>query len=127
MRTVITQRQRISARRSSARACRVSQSVSGTRRELRKTQSRTAFYLAVLFLFFTLSFQLWVRISIFNKRYEIAKLRSEALQADSELRELQVVYAVQAKPATILQRSKGTLGLDTPHPRQVRRVAYTVF
>jgi hypothetical protein len=125
---VVRSEQQVAPRRRSSRSMgrELSQNVSRSRSFARRG-CRTGKCLAALFLFVALSVQLWVRISIVSKSYDLERLRSEALQADSELRELRVVYAVQAQPTSVLNRSRVSLGLEPPQPQQLRRVAVSVL
>ncbi len=75
-----------------------------------------------ILLFIALSIQLYVRLSVIHKSYDLERLRVDTLKADSELRELEVVYAVTSKPLNVKMRSKKTLGLDITEPSKVRRM-----
>jgi|GEM_PF-6867020 len=75
-----------------------------------------------MLLFMAIAFQLFIRISILEHGYEIAKVREQALNNDTNLREARGDYAALARPQRLYARASTELGFKPSHPSFVRVV-----
>lgn len=76
---------------------------------------------APLFLFVTLLLQIWFRIEIVSKSYNLESIREEALRNDSELRQLNLELAVITHSKK-LEEQAAKLGLKAPVAKQIREI-----
>lgn len=75
-----------------------------------------------LLLFIVLTAQLFVRLTIVHRSYELQRVRSEALRNDAELRGLRLELATLTSPSVIAERAGKELELRPVSPQRIRRV-----
>lgn len=92
------------------------------RREFAEGYSRLRVFVPAVFLFCVLIAQLWVRVAIVTKGYELEQLRQSALQADAELRDLKLKLAYASRPAEVAERAKAGLGMEQLERQATRRI-----
>ena len=74
-----------------------------------------------LLLFVALVSQLWVRLMIVQRGYELEGVRKAALENDGELRQLKAEYALLSRPVRIQEKAVELGLLQTPSQR-IRRL-----
>ncbi len=73
-------------------------------------------------LFAVLIAQLWVRVTIIERSYELEEKRSEVLELDRTLRQINFDYDFISQPAHLVKRAKSELGMNSVSPQQIRYV-----
>lgn len=76
---------------------------------------------APLFLFVTLLLQIWFRIDIVSKSYNLEAIREKALKNDSALRQLNMELAVITHSKKLGEEA-AKLGLLAPVAKQIREI-----
>jgi len=76
--------------------------------------------IAVSFLFLALLCQLVVRLNVLQTCYEIESVRVNALQYDSELRELKLKFAVLTSPEKLIVEAENRLALTPTNRNEMR-------
>ena len=86
--------------------------------------SRKRLLISMFALFCVLATQLSLRLVITDKGYEIERMRMIALNNDSDLRDLRLMYAYQTRPTEVIKLAEQRLGMVPLQPSQIRKVAY---
>lgn len=73
-------------------------------------------------LFVVLAAQLWIRLEIVGRGYELEELRAEIVETDARYRGLAVEYEGLVTPDKLKQRAERELGLRALEPARVRRM-----
>lgn len=89
--------------------------------ETKKSKVQLRDLAAPLFLFFTLLLQIWFRVEIVSKGYELQVQREKALRQDSELRQLNLDLAVLTHSKNLGEEA-AKLGLSAPVAKQIREI-----
>ncbi len=76
---------------------------------------------APLFLFITLLLQIWFKIEIVSKSYQLEAIREEALKNDSQLRQLNLELAVVTHSKKLGEEA-AKLGFVAPVAKQIREI-----
>ena len=76
--------------------------------------------MAVSFLFLALLCQLVFRLKVLQTCYEIESVRVEALEYDSELRDLKLQYAVLTSPEKLIVEAENRLALTRTNANEIR-------
>lgn len=92
--------------------------------QLQAEVSRKKLLLAMSMLFVVLAIQLGLRIYITERGYEIERMRMIALSNDTELRELDLAYALKTRPNELAKLAKTRLEMEPLTPSQIRKVSY---
>ena len=79
-------------------------------------------FVAVSFLFVALLCQLVVRLQVLQTCYEIESVRVNALEYDSELRDLKMQFAVLTRPESLAVEAENRLALTTTNRDELRAV-----
>ena len=80
-------------------------------------------FVAPCILFVALAAQLYVRMSIVERGYELEQLRSHVVMQDTKLRAIELDFAFLTRPQMLTTRAARTLRMMQPSPVQVRRFA----
>lgn len=83
-------------------------------------------FIAPCILFVALAAQLYVRMSIVERGYELEQLRSHVVTQDTKLRAIELDYAFLTRPQMLVARAAKTLHMMQPAPIQVRRFVESV-
>lgn len=79
-------------------------------------------FVAPVFLFCTLLFQLTIRVSLIEHSYSLESLRERALKSDGRLRELRLEHALVTRPVTLRDDAMKRLRMAPLMPQRIRKV-----
>ena len=92
--------------------------------QVQSNVSRRKLLLSMSMLFVVLAAQLGLRVYITGRGYEIERMRMIALANDTELRSLDLGYALKTRPNELIKRAQDRLGMEPLAPYQIRKVSY---
>ncbi len=85
--------------------------------------SRTRLHiLALILLFVSLSYKVWLKLEVVELGYLIAESRKEAVLLDRERQELELQYSVLTRPDLLEKYAVERLGLFPPRAERVLRI-----
>ena len=79
-------------------------------------------FVAPVFLFCTLLFQLSIRVSLIEHSYSLESLRERALKSDGRLRELRLEHALVTRPGMLRDEAVKRLRMAPLMPQRIRKV-----
>lgn len=92
-------------------------------KRVRRPKYRRAKRLVLPFVLFALlTLQLWVRLCIIERGYQLEALRKAALENDESLRQRRLEYAYLSRPRTLVQQAREKLGMLEPTPQHIRKL-----
>ena len=79
------------------------------------------FLLAGICLVAAMGFRVWVKIATIDQGYQLAALRTEAVELDMQRRELELQLSVVTRPDTLSVLAKNEFNFSAPAATQVIR------
>ncbi len=79
-------------------------------------------FVAPVFLFCTLLFQLSIRVSLIEHSYSLETLRERALKSDGRLRELRLEHALVTRPGILRDEATKRLHMAPLLPQRIRKL-----
>lgn len=103
-------------------AVRATRRASHRRAIVERRQVKWWHFVAPVFLFCTLLFQLTIRVSLIEHSYSLESLRERALKSDGRLRELRLEHALVTRPGTLRDEAMKRLRMAPLMPQRIRKI-----